>query len=178
MGVDIRLLGGFSVTVDDRPVPASAWQRRSASALVKLLALQPGRRLRREQVIDALWPDLLVDEAAPRLHKATHYARTALVGRDSVVLAGDAVTLLPEEHVTVDAAGSRPPRRRPALTPDVRRRSPTATPVTSCPTTSSIRGPRSPGRGCDVGIGSSCAPPAAGRRWSPSIRSTRRRTSH
>jgi predicted ATPase len=117
--VVIRLLGGFDVTVDGRPVADEAWQRRSASALVKLLALQPARRLLREQVIDALWLDLLLADAAPRLHKAAHYARAALDTRDAVVLAGNVVTLLPTAQVTVDvvefeaaanAAGADPDR--------------------------------------------------------------------
>ena len=63
--VDIRLLGRFVVAVDGQLIPAGAWRRRSMTALVKLLALQP-ERPRREQVIHALWPDLLLDEAAPR----------------------------------------------------------------------------------------------------------------
>jgi predicted ATPase/DNA-binding SARP family transcriptional activator len=100
--VHIDLLGRFAVTVDGEVVPAAAWRRRSASDLVKLLALQPGYRLRREQVLDALWPDLLVDAAASRLHTAAHYARTALGGRDTVVLAGDGVALLPHAEVSTD----------------------------------------------------------------------------
>lgn len=102
MHVDINLLGGFAVVVDDRPVAAHSWRRRSAANLVKVLALRPGRRLPREQVLDLLWPDLLVDQAAPRLHQAAHYARTALGSRSAVVLAGDVVTLLPEADVEVD----------------------------------------------------------------------------
>jgi predicted ATPase/DNA-binding SARP family transcriptional activator len=102
MRVDISLLGSFSVVVDGEPVPASAWSRRSAASLVKLLALREGRRLPREQVIDLLWPDLLLDQAAPRLHKAAHYARAALGISTAVVLAGDAVALLPGAEVTVD----------------------------------------------------------------------------
>jgi DNA-binding SARP family transcriptional activator len=104
MTVVIRLLGAFEVTVDGEPVAAAAWRRRSASGLVKLLALQRDRRLRREQVIDALWPDLLLDEAAPRLHQAAHYARKALGGSEAVVLAEDRVALLPAEQVLVDVA--------------------------------------------------------------------------
>jgi predicted ATPase/DNA-binding SARP family transcriptional activator len=104
MHVHIRLLGGFAVTVDDRTVPAGSWRRRSAASLVKLLALQPERRLRREQVIDALWPDLLLDEAAPRLHVAAHYARITVDHRDVVVLGGGVVSLFPVADVTVDAA--------------------------------------------------------------------------
>ena len=34
--------------------------------------------MHRERVIDALWPDVDVDDAAPRLHKAAHYARRSL----------------------------------------------------------------------------------------------------
>jgi predicted ATPase/DNA-binding SARP family transcriptional activator len=102
MRVDIELLGGFVVAVDGRRVPDTSWRRRHAAALVKLLALRPGRRLPREQVMDALWPDLLVDEAAPRLHKAAHFARTALGSQDSVVLAADVVSLFPTAEVTID----------------------------------------------------------------------------
>src|SRR5438270_3586510 len=104
MDVTVRMLGGFEVVVDGRAVQPHHWRRRSAAALVKVLALAPGRRMRRDEVIDALWPDLLVDEAAPRLHKAAHYARGALGARDAVVLAGDAVTLLPTADVHLDVA--------------------------------------------------------------------------
>src|SRR3954454_14020075 len=102
MDVSVRLLGGFEVVVDGRAVHPHHWRRRSAAALVKLLALAPGRRMRREEVIDALWPELLVDEAEPRLHKAAHYARAALGTRDGVVLADDAVVLLPAAAVRLD----------------------------------------------------------------------------
>jgi predicted ATPase/DNA-binding SARP family transcriptional activator len=102
MRVDINLLGRFAVVVDGRPVAAQAWTRRSAAALVKLLALRPGRRLSREQLMDLLWPDLLLEQAAPRLHKAAHYARTALDIPTAVVLSGDVVALLPDARVVVD----------------------------------------------------------------------------
>ena len=102
MRADIHLLGGFSVVVDGREVPEEAWRRRQAALLVKLLALQPGHRMRREALIDALWPDLLLDEAAPRLHKAAFYARVVLDAPDGVVLSGATVSLLPEAEITVD----------------------------------------------------------------------------
>jgi len=100
--VDINLLGGFAVVVDGRAVAAHAWSRRSAATLVKLLALRPGRQLPREQLVDLLWPDLLLEQAAPRLHKAAHYARTAVGVPSAVVLAGDVVSLLPDAEVVVD----------------------------------------------------------------------------
>jgi DNA-binding SARP family transcriptional activator len=70
---------------------------------VKLLALAPRRTLHREQVIDALWPGTAVDDAAPRLHKAAHYARRALDDPRALVLAADAVSLFPGADVAVDA---------------------------------------------------------------------------
>jgi DNA-binding SARP family transcriptional activator/tetratricopeptide (TPR) repeat protein len=101
--VALRLLGGFDVEVDGRQVPPDEWRRRQAAGLVKLLAMTPGRAMHREQVIDALWPDVSVDEAAPRLHKAAHYARRACGHPRALVLSGDQVSLFPDDRVTVDA---------------------------------------------------------------------------
>jgi DNA-binding SARP family transcriptional activator/tetratricopeptide (TPR) repeat protein len=98
--VELELLGGFAVRIDG--VPAAAFPRRHAAALVKLLALSPGHRLSCERVVDALWPDLLVEEARPRLHKAAHYARRVLGQQDAVVLRGDVVALFPDADVVVD----------------------------------------------------------------------------
>ena len=100
--VDITLLGGFTVRVAGEPVTERAWRRRSASAVVKLLALSEGRALHREQVVEALWPDLPLATAMPRLHQAAHYARSALGSPDGVVLHHDRVLLLPGADVRVD----------------------------------------------------------------------------
>ena len=100
--VEVRLLGGFQVRVDGHTLPPRHWSRRHSAALVKLLALAPGRSLHREQVIDALWPDLGIDDAAPRLHKAAHYARRALGHRDAVVLNAETVRLYPDDDVHID----------------------------------------------------------------------------
>jgi DNA-binding SARP family transcriptional activator/pimeloyl-ACP methyl ester carboxylesterase len=99
----IRLLGGFEVIVDGRAVDASSWTRRNAASLVKLLALAPGHRMHREQVLDALWPDDDIDDATPKLHKAAHFARRAVGCATTIVLRGDTVVLLPDTTVTVDA---------------------------------------------------------------------------
>ena len=101
--VEIRMLGGFEVLLDGAPVPAAGWPRPQAATLVKLLALAPGRRLHREQLVDRLWPDLTVAEAAPRLHKLAHYARRALgEDRTAIVLRNETVALLPDAEVVVD----------------------------------------------------------------------------
>ncbi|HUP73543.1 MAG TPA: AAA family ATPase [Acidimicrobiales bacterium] len=102
MDVDIRMLGCFEVTTAGGQRVA-AWPRRAAGSLVKLLALTPGRRLHRERVIDALWPDLTLVDAGPRLHKAAHYARRALGPADALVLRDDAIALFPDAEVRVDA---------------------------------------------------------------------------
>jgi DNA-binding SARP family transcriptional activator len=99
--IHITMLGRFDVTVDTVPVADSHWARRHAAALVKVLALAPGRRLHREQVLDFLWPDA-VDEAAPKLHKAAHFARRAMDVPNAVVLRGETVALGPETDVSVD----------------------------------------------------------------------------
>ena len=101
--IHVTLLGRFAVTVDGVPVAEASWKRRHAAAVVKVLALAPGRRLHREQVIDLVWPDDTIDEAVPKLHKAAHFARRAIGVPDSVVLRGDQVVLCPGGSVTVDA---------------------------------------------------------------------------
>lgn len=97
----IVMLGTFSVVLDGRAVDHSHWRRRSAANLVKALALAPDRRLHREQLIELLWPDLAVADAAPRLHKAVHFARRAL-GADALNWVGDTLCLLPSREVEVD----------------------------------------------------------------------------
>jgi len=102
MSSRIQLLGGFDVVIDDQTVPAHRWSRRQVATFVKLLALAPGRRLHREQVIDALWPGAEVRDAGPRLHKVAHYARRALDDEDAVLLRNELVVLLPDRDVATD----------------------------------------------------------------------------
>lgn len=103
MSVEIDLLDGFAVRIDGIRVPDAAWARRDAAAVVKVLALAEGRRLHREQLIERLWPELDVEEASPRLHKAAHYARRAMDRRGAVVLRDEMVSLLPGVLVDIDA---------------------------------------------------------------------------
>lgn len=94
MAHDIRIsvLGGFHVRLDGRPVPDEVWRRNRARALVKVLALAPGRRLHREQLMDTLWPSLSAEAAAGNLRKAIHFARRAL-GAGHIRVNGELVTL-------------------------------------------------------------------------------------
>ena len=101
--IQITLLDRFAVTVGGVPVAGASWKRRHAAAIVKVLALAPGRRLHREQVIDLLWPEDTIAGAVPKLHKAAHFARRAIGVPDAVLLRGDQVILCPGGSVTVDA---------------------------------------------------------------------------
>src|SRR4051794_11341657 len=78
MPVSVRLLGGFTATVDGAVVPDSAWRLKKARELVKLLALACGHRIHRDQALDVLWRDLAPAAAANNLHQAVHVARRAL----------------------------------------------------------------------------------------------------
>jgi predicted ATPase/DNA-binding SARP family transcriptional activator len=105
--LEIRLLGSFRVTVGDRPLPDNSWRRKRASDIVKLLALEPTHRLHREQIADALWPDLDPDAAANNLRVALHRARQRLedaggpAGR-YLTRDGDSLVLAPPDAARVD----------------------------------------------------------------------------
>jgi DNA-binding SARP family transcriptional activator len=117
--IHVTLLGRFEVTVGAVPVAASSWTRRHAAALVKVLAMAPGRRLHREQVIDLVWPDDTIEEAMPKLHKAAHFARRALAVSNAVVLRGDNVALCPDSDTTVDVELFEDLARRALVNEDV-----------------------------------------------------------
>ena len=95
----VWLLGGFRVELDGRSIPDAAWRRNRARAVVKLLALTPGYRLHREQLMDALWPDLDARSAGANLRKAVYFARQAL---GSGVLSVRAESAALEARVEVD----------------------------------------------------------------------------
>ncbi|MFI5955949.1 BTAD domain-containing putative transcriptional regulator [Cryptosporangium sp. NPDC051539] len=96
----IEMFGGFRVLVEGAAVPPEAWSRRAPTALVKLLALSPGHRLRREQVMDALWPELPPPAAAANVRKALHAARRNL-GADAILSVND-LLCLPSAGIAVD----------------------------------------------------------------------------
>lgn len=100
----VCLLGKFTVAVDGELVSSNAWRNRRAAGLVKLLAIQQEHRLHREQVMDALWPELPAESAGANLRKAVHYARRALGRPEAVQLDGHLIALWPHGMLTVDLA--------------------------------------------------------------------------
>lgn len=101
--VSIQLLGEFRVTIDGRIIPADAWRRERAAALVKRLALAPGHRLHREQALDLFWPELEAEAAGANLRKAVHFARRVLGEHDLLELNGEVVALAAGAEIVVDA---------------------------------------------------------------------------
>jgi pimeloyl-ACP methyl ester carboxylesterase/DNA-binding SARP family transcriptional activator len=112
--VAVRLLGDFAVKVGDHVIGADGFPRMDAARLVQLLALAPNRRLHREQVMHALWPEAGLDVATNRLHKSAHYARSATRAADAVTLRNDVVSLFPAHDVNVDVVAFEA-AARPAL---------------------------------------------------------------
>jgi DNA-binding SARP family transcriptional activator len=107
--VRVELFGGFRVTMNGRAIDEDAWRRRKSAALVKLLALAPRHRLQREQVMDALWPDLPPSQAAANLRKALHYARRMVDdgGGGTLVESVGALLSLPAASLWVDVDAFR-----------------------------------------------------------------------
>ena len=184
MAVRVSVARGLRRGRGRRPGHAvDAWSRRHAASLVKLLALADGRRLHREQVIDALWPGLGVEAAAPRLHKAAHYARRAL-GDERRWPGPSAATwccCCPTPTSSVDVARVPPQRPEGAGRRHVRGRASRAGGVR--PGRAAARGPlramgrRARGTPCTTCTSTCSAGPGAGRSSSCTTRPTRRPTS-
>lgn len=98
----IQLLGAFRITIDGRPIPDSAWRQSRPAELVKLLALADRHTLHREQIMEALWPDLAPDDAAANLYRVAHRARQSLGSGNAIVVQGGEVKLWPDAEVTTD----------------------------------------------------------------------------
>jgi DNA-binding SARP family transcriptional activator/TolB-like protein len=108
-GLDIRVLGRFSVAVDGKWIEEQRWIRKKARLLVKLLAVAPGKKMHREQLIEILWPDAEGDLGLNNLHKAIHVARRAFEPELSqgamsrFLLTQDAQVALARAEVRIDA---------------------------------------------------------------------------
>ncbi|CAN5518009.1 BTAD domain-containing putative transcriptional regulator [soil metagenome] len=98
-----RLLGVTEIWVGSRALGAEIWPRRTARALLILLLSTPGHQLRRDEVLETLWPELSPDAALNELYKALHALRRVLEpdlqrGSSSryVRVANEIISLVPE----------------------------------------------------------------------------------
>jgi len=98
------LLGGFAVWIEEREIPEAAFGRRKARSLLKLLALQPGYKLHRDQALDLLWPGLDASAAAAQLYKTIHHVRQAF-GKAEPGVSPESLLPLRDEVVSLAAPG-------------------------------------------------------------------------
>ncbi len=110
----IFVLGQFCIELlqgnEWKPVINRTWRRHRARALLGCLLSSPGRRLGREQAIEALWPDLEMETAANRLNGAVHELRQILepgivrpAASRLLRLERDVLELADRTHIWVDA---------------------------------------------------------------------------
>ena len=85
------------------PIPESAWTSRKAQQLVRLLALAPGHRLTRDQVLDALWPDQDPDAFAATFRQTCYLARRTLGHPGSLAVHDGLGLLAPPAACQVDS---------------------------------------------------------------------------
>ena len=101
--VRIDLLGGFRAGIGDESASRRA-SARGQPSLSRSCALAGERQLTREDVVEALWPQLDGEAGPANLRKAAHYARRAFEDQDAVVLGGGVVSLFPGRVVQTDVA--------------------------------------------------------------------------
>jgi predicted ATPase/DNA-binding SARP family transcriptional activator/DNA-binding CsgD family transcriptional regulator len=103
--VRVWLFSSFRVSVGSRTIQDEEWRLRKAAALVKLLALAPGHRLHREQVMDLLWPNSSRKAASNSLRRVLHAARRTLnpaAGSRYLVSGDESLILCPESDLWID----------------------------------------------------------------------------
>lgn len=100
--VRITLLGDFAVSIDTVGIPREHWRHARARQLLQLLALAPSLRLRRDEAIEWLWPEVEQNAGTANLRKAAHLLRSILGFSHAVVLARGEVQLAPHACVEVD----------------------------------------------------------------------------
>ncbi|HET9477600.1 MAG TPA: AAA family ATPase [Dehalococcoidia bacterium] len=108
LGVRVHLLGRFEVKAGDRVIIDQCWPRRKAKALLKHLAINvDGHWIHREQLLDALWPELEPAAADHNFRQNLHYLRQAFeehgLVAPVVTAAQSMVGLAPETWVDVEA---------------------------------------------------------------------------
>jgi predicted ATPase/DNA-binding SARP family transcriptional activator len=74
----VQTLGGFAVWRGETLIPSAAWTSQRAASLFKCLLSAPGQCLRREQVIELLWPETEPTAGKANLRTTIHLLRQVL----------------------------------------------------------------------------------------------------
>ncbi len=88
-----------------QPVREASWQHQRVRSLLGCLVSAPGRRMGREQLIDALWPDLDIDLGIDRLNRSVHSLRQ--VFEPSISRPANSQYLLTEREMLILADQSK-----------------------------------------------------------------------
>ena len=106
--LSVTLFGHFSITLSGRPVDVAATKPRVRS-LLRLLAVNAGRAVHRERIVDALWPDADAETGTRNLQVAISTLRQVLEpgvarGESSLLIRdGDAYLLAASDGADIDA---------------------------------------------------------------------------
>ena len=122
--LDLRLLGLFELRVGDCLLLDAAWPHSKAKAILKILAVQPTRRLHREQLLETLWPEKTPYSASNNFRQSIHHLRSQLThhGVTAPVLEMNRDTVALSEGVRTDIDAFRSAARaarRVRLDPDL-----------------------------------------------------------
>ncbi len=101
----VHTLGAFAVLRGGRPVPLAAWQSRKARDVLKILVARRGRPVRRDVLMEALWPEQDPARTANRLSVALSILRGVLDpgrGAAPVVVADRYAVALDTARVEID----------------------------------------------------------------------------
>lgn len=104
LGLQIRTLGGFQVSLDGQPIPESAWKRDKGLQLFQYFLISNGTSIHKEEIIASLWPDLNADAgerdfkvALNALNQALEPTRTARDSFRFIKRSGSTYALLMQE---------------------------------------------------------------------------------
>ena len=81
--IEIRLLGGFSVTVRGQRVPDGELEHRNAKSMLEYLLLRRGATAKRYQLVEQVWPEADYGMGFNRAYQATSTLRAAIAKIDS-----------------------------------------------------------------------------------------------
>ncbi len=159
--VRIYVLGQFRLerrhgrdATEWQTVTDSAWQHQRVRALLGCLVSSSGRKLGREQIIDALWPDLDIDTAGSRLDRAVYSLRqlfepnrNRLATSPLLLTEREVLVLVDQSQVWVDAdAFEQLLAQAHASTDPARKRNSLKRPLRSTAATSSLKSAKLSGR--------------------------------
>jgi predicted ATPase/DNA-binding SARP family transcriptional activator len=120
----LHLLGGFRAAIGEHTITAGSFRLAKSRNLVKLLALARGQSLHREQLMEYLWPDTDLSQAANNLSQTLFAARRVLApgGRDPLqflVYRRDAICLTAAEPAWVDVEAFETAAAQALLSPSI-----------------------------------------------------------